>query len=271
MPFMEAGGRRLEYERAGPDPGDSPTDDAPTLVFMHQGLGSLSMWRDFPAALAEATGCGRLGYSRWGHGKSEPLSRGHAVGYMHDEALVSLPQILTELEIKEPILVGQSDGGSISLIYAGSGAANGAGPAPRGLIVEAAHVFVEEISVAGARAAKAMFENGELGDGLRRYHDDAEGMFRAWNDIWRHPDFFSWNIEEYLPNITCPILVIQGEDDEYGSRKQVDSIAAKAGGPVEVLMLENCGHSPHREMPETVLAATTAFVRKIAEREVSAA
>lgn len=266
MPFLDAAGHRLEYERAGPTP-----DDAPTLVFMHQGLGSVSMWRDFPADLSAATGCGMFSYSRWGHGKSEPLSGGRAVGYMHDEALSTLPEVLTKLAVQEPILFGQSDGGSISLIYAGSGAANGAGPAPKALIVEAAHVFVEEISVAGAREAEAMFENGELGEKLPRHHDDVEGMFRAWNEIWRHPDFFSWNIEEYLPNITCPILVIQGEDDEYGTRKQVETIAAKSGGPVDVLMLENCGHSPHREMREAVLSATTAFVQKITERKVSAA
>lgn len=266
MPFVEAAGRRLEYQWVG-----AADAAAPTLAFLHEGLGSVSMWRDFPADVAEAAGCRALVYSRWGNGASEPITTPRAVDYLYDEALKSLPEVLIKLAVREPILIGHSDGGSISLIYAGSGAANGAGPPPKAMILLAPHVFVEEISVAGTREAKAMFENGELGQRLRRHHDDAEGMFRAWSDIWRHPDFFSWNIEEYLANISCPILVIQGQDDEYGSRKQVESIVARSGGPVDVLMLENCGHSPHREMREAVLAAATAFVDKITEREVSAA
>lgn len=266
MPFIEAAGHRLHYEWAGPEPGD-----APTLVFLHQGLGSVSMWGDFPEALAEATGCGMLNYSRWGYGESEPIAEARPVEYMHDEALESLPEVLSKLGVRRPILVGHSDGGSIALIYAGSGAAQGAGPAPAALILEAAHVFVEDITVDGAAKAKLAFDTTEFPRKLGRHHDDPEGMFRGWNDIWLYPDFLHWNIEEYLPKVTCPALVIQGENDEYGSRKQVDAIAAKAGGPTEVLMPAGCGHSPHRELREEMLAAMTDFVRQVTGQKASAA
>lgn len=266
MPFIEAAGHRLHYEWAGPEP-----TDAATLVFLHEGLGSVSMWRDFPHALAEATGCGMLNYSRWGHGGSAPIAEARGVEYMHNEALNSLPEVLSTLGVRRPILVGHSDGGSIALIYAGSGAAQGAGPAPVALILEAAHVFVEDISVDSIAKTKFAFETTELPQKLGRHHDDPVGMFRAWNDIWLHPDFRHWNIEDYLPMVACPVLAIQGENDEYGTGKQVDAIAAKSGGPTEVLIPAGCGHSPHRDRREEVLAAMTDFVLRMTGQKASAA
>jgi len=269
MSFVEAAGRRLEYKWAG-----VARDGAPTLVFMHEGLGSVSLWKDFPADVAAATGCPALVYSRWGHGKSEPIPEPREVGYMHDEALDSLPELLTKLEIRDPILVGHSDGASIALVYTGSEAERRGGPQPLALILEAPHVFVEEISVTSIAQIGEEYRSlgSEMPEKLRRHHADPDGLFRRWNDIWLHPDFLHWNIEQYLSHVRCPILVIQGEDDEYGSRRQVDAIAEQAAGPVEVLMLPECRHSPHRDQRERTLEAMTGFIRRVAAaREASAA
>ena len=266
MPFVEAAGQRLHYEWAGPEPAD-----APTLVFMHEGLGSVSMWRDFPESLAQATGCGMLNYSRRGYGQSEPIGEAREPHFMHDEAMTVLPEILTKLDVRRPILVGHSDGGSIALIYAGSGAANGGGPTPEAMIVEAAHVFVEELTTKSITQIGMAFHDTELPKKLGRHHDDPDGMFRAWHDIWLEPAFADWNIESYLPQVVCPLLVIQGKNDEYGTRRQVDAIVSQAGGPTEVLMVDDCGHSPHRDQPSRVLSAMTDFVRRVTGQKASAA
>lgn len=255
MPFLEAGGHRLEYAWIGPGPAQ-----APTVVFLHEGLGSVAMWRDFPARVATATGCGALVYSRLGYGKSEALAGSRPVRYMHDEGLVTLPAVLAAFDVRDAILLGHSDGGSIALIHAGSGEA----AAVRGVITLAAHVFNEEVSVKSIAAARTAYETAGLKERLARYHDDVEGAFRGWNDIWLHPDFRHWNIEEYLPGIRCPVLAIQGKDDEYGTDRQVAAIAAGVAGPVETLMLPACGHSPHRDQPDATLAAVRDFIAGIA-------
>ncbi|MDJ0949255.1 MAG: alpha/beta hydrolase [Alphaproteobacteria bacterium] len=253
MPVLTAGGHRLEYDWIGPAP-----EAAPTIVFLHEGLGSVSMWRDFPARVADATGCGALVYSRWGYGKSDPVELPRPVRYMHDEGLVTLPEVLGAAGVRDAILLGHSDGGSIALVHAGSGNA----PLVRGVITLAAHVFNEEISVRSIAAAKIAYDTTDLADRLTRHHADVEGAFRGWNDVWLHPEFWHWNIEEYLPRITCPVLAIQGEDDEYGTTKQIEAIVAGAGGPVEGMMLPACGHSPHRDQPEATLAAVCDFVAR---------
>jgi pimeloyl-ACP methyl ester carboxylesterase len=173
---------------------------------------------------------------------------------MHDEALVSLPQVLAALEIESPILVGHSDGASIALIHAG------AGHPVRGLALMAPHVFVEEIGLRSIQEVKRQFETTDLRERLGRYHRDARRTFYLWNDAWLDPQFRHWNIEEYLPAIRVPILAIQGVEDEYGTMAQLKSIREKTQGPCEVLELPACGHSPHRDQPETVLAALTRFV-----------
>jgi len=250
-------GRQVEVQRiAGLDP------HAPELVFLHEGLGSISLWKDFPARVAAATGCPATVYSRYGHGASDPLTEPRPVHFMHDEALKSLPDLLAQLHIDKPILIGHSDGGSIALIFAGSNQAGTHGRV-RGLILLAPHVFVEDLSIASIAQAKVNFETTNLPEKLARHHRDAARTFWGWNDIWLHPDFRAWNIEEYLPRIRCPILAIQGLDDEYGTMAQVQAIKAQSGGPVEILALEKCGHSAHRDQPDTVLRAIAKFVTTI--------
>jgi len=253
MPFLKVGRHRIEYERI-----TVARDDRPTLVLLHEGLGSMAMWRDFPGRLAHATGCNAVVYSRYGYGKSDPLGEDRGVRYMHDEALVTLPALIDKLAIPWPILVGHSDGGSIALIHAGAGKR-----AVTGVVTLAAHVLVEDVSVASIAAAKTAFATTDLRARLARYHDNVDVMFRGWNDIWLHPDFRAWNIEEYLPGIACPVLAIQGEDDEYGTMEQMRRIGAKVKD-VELLALEDCRHSPHRDQPDAVLEAVTRFVDRIA-------
>ena len=229
----------------------------PELVFLHEGLGSVSHWKDFPERVAVATGCGVTVYSRYGSGSSDLLMEERSVRYMHDEALHALPDLLAQLEIEKPILVGHSDGASIALIYAG------AHDRVRGLVVLAPHVFVEDLSVASIAEAKVKFETTNLGEKLARHHRDAARTFWGWNRIWLHPDFRAWNIEEYLPRITCPILAIQGLDDQYGTMAQVEAIERQSGGPVEVVRLAECRHSPQRDQAEATLEAIARFVKKI--------
>jgi pimeloyl-ACP methyl ester carboxylesterase len=245
-------GRSLEVLRLRASEGA-----APELVFLHEGLGSVSQWKDFPARVAAATGCPVTVYSRYGSGKSDVLGEARSVRYMHDEALNVLPDLLAQLSIEDPILIGHSDGASIALIYAG------AHDQVRGLVVLAPHVFVEDLSVASIAEAKVKFETTNLPEKLARHHRDAERTFWGWNDIWLHPEFRSWNIEEYLPRITCPILAIQGLNDQYGTIAQVEAIRRQSGGPVELLALAECKHSPQRDQPEATLEAIAKFVERI--------
>jgi len=249
VPFYSVCGHRLEVAHI---PGDA---NRPTLVFLHEGLGSTAMWKDFPASVAAATRCPTVVYSRYGYGRSDPIGEPRSVRYMHDEALETLPALLDELHIHNPILIGHSDGASIALIHAGSAARP-----VQGLILEAPHVFVEELTVASIAKAKTIYQETNLGGRLGRYHDDADNVFWGWNDIWLHPDFRAWNIEEYLPSMTSPCLIIQGEDDEYGSTAQLDAIAGQSGGPVETLVLSNCKHSPHRDQEAATRQAIVRFV-----------
>ena len=250
--FAEVGGHRIECERI-----DTAAPTRPTLVLLHEGLGSVAMWRDFPGRLAHATGCNALVYSRYGYGRSDPLTAPRAVRYMHDEALVALPALLDQLGIARPILVGHSDGGSIALIHAGAGIRPVAA-----VVTLAAHVLVEDISVSSIAAAKVAWETTDLRTKLARYHANVDSAFRGWNDIWLHPDFRAWNIEEYLPGIDCPVLAIQGEDDEYGTMEQMRRIGAQVKD-VELVELEDCRHSPHRDQPAAVLDAITRFVDRV--------
>jgi len=252
MPFTEAAGHRIEYERI-----DVGQTARPTLVLLHEGLGSVAMWRDFPGRLAHATGCNALVYSRHGYGSSDPLCCDRPVRYMHDEALLALPELLDRLAIERPILVGHSDGGSIALIHAGAGVR-----AVTGVVTLAAHVLVEDISVASIAAARTAYETTDLRARLERYHADVDSAFLGWNRIWLHPDFRAWNIEEYLPSIACPVLAVQGDDDEYGTMEQMRRIGAQVPD-AELLVLEDCRHSPHRDQPEAVIDAITRFVDRI--------
>ena len=247
-----AGGHSLEYMWLGPSP-----EEAATLVFLHEGLGCVSAWRDFPARVAEATGCGALVYSRAGYGNSDPVTLPRPVSFMHDEALVTLPEVLDAVGVREAILVGHSDGGSIALIYAG-----GVHDARlRGLVLEAPHVFVEDLSVESIGRAAEQYREGGLRAALERHHGrNTECAFWGWNRVWLDPAFRSWNIGEYLPRITVPVLVIQGEEDEYGTLRQVEAIERGCSGPVRSVLLQECGHSPHRDRPRRTLDEITSFV-----------
>ena len=252
MPFVNVASRRLEYRRIG-----IARPARPTLVFLHEGLGSVAMWRDFPARVARATKLGAVVYSRLGYGKSEPLREPRTARYLHDEAEIVLPEFLDRLEIERPILIGHSDGGSIALIHAGIAARP-----PAAVVTLAAHVLVEDISVASIAAAREKFETTDVRAKLARHHADVDGVFWGWNHVWLSPEFRAWNIEEYLPRIQCPVLAIQGEDDEYGTMEQMRRIDAKVGD-VRLLELPNCRHSAHKDQPDAVIEAIARFVASV--------
>jgi len=252
--MLVAGGHRLEY--VFHEPQHAPVSGQPMLVFLHEGLGSVALWKEFPAEVVAATGCPALVYSRYGYGKSDPLMVSRNVDYMHREALEVLPQVLDHFKIDSPVLVGHSDGASIALIHAG------AGKRPLSCVVAMApHVFVEDVTVKSIAEAKTAFERTDLPQKLGRYHDDVVSAFVGWNDIWLHPDFRRWNIEDYLPGIVVPVLLIQGEDDQYGTVAQVSAVARQVSGPVETIMLSGCGHSPHQSAQKAAtIAAIARFV-----------
>jgi pimeloyl-ACP methyl ester carboxylesterase len=236
------------------------TSNLPELVFLHEGLGSVSHWKDFPGRVAVESGCAVTIYSRYGSGNSDVLKKDRTARYMHDEALLALPELLSKLEITHPVLVGHSDGGSIALIYVG------AHKHATGVILLAPHVFVEDLSVASIAEAKVKFQTTNLREKLTRHHRDVDSTFWGWNNIWLNPDFRRWNIEEYLPRITCPILCIQGKEDQYGTMEQVEAIARQSGGPVEILALADCHHSPQRDQPDATAAAIGRFVKELVDR-----
>jgi len=245
----------LEFIRLAPA---APRPGAPAIVFLHEGLGSISMWRDFPRKVADATGCEAIVYSRYGYGRSTPR-RGepNTPRYMHDQALAVLPALLDALQLERPLLLGHSDGGSIALIKAGGS------PRPlAGVIVMAPHVRVEPVTLAGIRDTLALAARSDLVQRLGRHHTDAGAVFKAWHQIWLSLSFRDWNIEEYLPAIHCPVLALQGENDEYGSLDQIDRIARQAPD-VELVKLADCRHSPHRDQPAAVIAAVSGFVARV--------
>jgi pimeloyl-ACP methyl ester carboxylesterase len=243
------GGQRLEIERI------AGASTLPTLLFLHEGLGSVSAWRGFPAELARATGARAFVYSRAGYGQSDPIVRPRPLDFMHREAQL-LPELLERAAIDDAILVGHSDGGSIALIAAAGAAL---GRRLRALILEAPHVFVEDSGLAAIAQVRERYLDGELRARLGRHHADVDGAFYGWNDVWLDPGFRRWNLESLLPAVRVPTLVIQGVDDPFGTLAQVDAICAQLGAPCERLVLPDCGHSPHREQPARTLAAMSAF------------
>jgi pimeloyl-ACP methyl ester carboxylesterase len=245
-------GLRLEYL-------DIPATDhrQPTLLMLHEGLGCISLWRDFPQQVAAATGARVIAWSRAGYGQSDPWPEARTSRYMHREAGEALPAFLAALQIDRPVLFGHSDGGSIALIFAGMFP-----EVPRGVIVMAPHEFVEEETLAGIREARKAWATTDWRQKLARYHADAGRVFSDWNDTWLSPEFRDWNIEEYLPKITCPVLAIQGEDDEYASMRQIEAIADAVPG-TQLLPLANCGHSPQRDQLAKVISAVVGFTSSL--------
>ena len=250
--YVSIDGARLEYKWHGPPPAD-----APTLVFLHEGLGSVSQWRNFPAELCARLGCSGLVYSRCGHGRSDALTAPRSVGFMHDEAITVLPRLLDVFEVRRPILVGHSDGASIALIHAGSGAGD-----PFALVLEAPHVFVEDVTITRITELRETYRSGDLRTKLARHHGgNVDTLFEYWTDVWLRPEFRRWNIEEYLPDVRCPTLVIQGKQDEYGTDRQVSTLVAALGGRCEGIMLDHCGHSPHIDQGVTTCDIMARFIR----------
>jgi pimeloyl-ACP methyl ester carboxylesterase len=248
--FVEAGGGRLHVRvHAGHRDAGSP------VVFLHEGLGSLDLWKSFvDEARTALGGVTTIAYSRRGYGRSAAAPEPRAPTYMHDEALIVLPALLADLGFERPLLVGHSDGASIAIIHAGSG------HPVAGLVLIAPHVFVEEIGVERIEAARIAFRDGDLRARLARHHDDVDATFRGWNDIWLAPEFRAWNIEASLPAIGAPVLVVQGDHDQYGTLAQVDAIEHGVAGPFERLVIAGAGHAPHQQAGTTVVAAIRRFV-----------
>lgn len=248
---IEAAGHRIDAYFRAPSGANLPV-----LVFLHEGLGSIELWKDVPDVLAEQTGCGALVYSRYGNGFSDVLQEPRPVTYMHDEARSVLPQVLDAFDVRDAVLVGHSDGASIALIYAGE-----IGARVRGIVAEAPHVFVQDLSVQSISLAKTAFETTDLPQRLARYHKDVKRTFYGWNDIWLHPDFRAWNIRDAARGIKVPMLLVQGANDEYGTLAQLEAIREDASGArVDSLVLANCGHSPHRDRAGMTLFAIASFI-----------
>ncbi len=246
-------GRRVRVEHAWIAPQRS---DAPLMVFLHEGLGSLAMWKDFPRQLCDALGVRGLVYSRPAYGRSTPRAPGERWGpdFMHRQAHEVLPAFLQAVGVSEaPWLFGHSDGGSIALLHARRHPV-------AGLIVLAPHILVEQLTVDSIAQARTAYEATDLRQKLARYHDDVDSAFRGWNDIWLDPAFRNWSIEDELHAIPCPVLAVQGLDDEYGTLEQVRGIARRLPH-TRVVELADCGHSPHRDQPQALMDACRAFLR----------
>jgi pimeloyl-ACP methyl ester carboxylesterase len=251
--FLTIGDARLEYRVAG-DPSRPPA-----IVMLHEGLGSASLWGDFPDKLAAATGVTVFAYSRAGYGASSPVALPRPLTYMHDEARDVLPPLLDTIGFRRGLLLGHSDGASIAAIYAGSVQDHRV----RGLTLIAPHFVVEDAGIAAIRAAKAAYEQGDLKARLARWHKHVDAAFYGWNGAWLDPGFRSWDITDALAYIRVPVQIVQGESDQYGTVRQVEIAQEECYCPVEVAMIAGAGHNPQRERPEVTLDAVAGFANRI--------
>jgi pimeloyl-ACP methyl ester carboxylesterase len=257
-------GVRMRIEHAWIAPGRDDPQATPLMIFLHEGLGSVSMWKDFPARLCTALGCRGLVYSRPGYGRSTARQQHELwdLDFMHRQAHEVLPALLQALGVDtardKPWLFGHSDGGSIALLFAARFPEQLAGA-----VVLAPHIRVEDLTVAGIEATRQAYLQTDLRQRLARHHDDPDSAFWGWNRIWLHPPFRHWSIEPEIASVTCPVLAIQGQDDEYGTLAQIRGIARRVPRPerVELLELARCGHSPHRDQDQAVIAATRRFLQ----------
>lgn len=251
---LTVAGKSLEYRCLGPSP-----DKAPTIVMLHEGLGSVAQWRDMPENIARQTGFGVLVYSRAGYGASDPADLPRPVDYMTLEASDTLGPIIDALGIEHAILLGHSDGATIATIYAGSVS----DLRVRGLMLVAPHFFTEPSGLEAIRAAGAMYRSGELKRKLAKYHQDPDNAFFGWHDVWTNPDFADWNVADAIDHLRIPVLAIQGRNDAYGTLAQIEEIETRIYSPVETVILDGCGHDPFREKPDETLAAIAEFCARL--------
>jgi pimeloyl-ACP methyl ester carboxylesterase len=247
-------GAELEYRMIGPTP-----DKAPTIVMLHEGLGSAALWGDFPEKLQAATGAGMFAYSRAGYGQSSPAKIPRPLNFMEIEALESLPKVLDAIGFRRGLLLGHSDGASIATIYAGGIQDHRV----RGLILIAPHFIVEDFGLQSIRKTKTEFETGTLKSKLARWHKDVDAAFNGWLDVWLDPKFRNWDISESLAYVRVPIEIIQGADDQYGTMRQIKIAREECYCPVEVSIIPKAAHSPHREVPEPTLKAAADFANRL--------
>ena len=248
---IKAGGKRLRAVSYGPVP-----KNAVTAIFLHEGLGSIAQWRDFPDRIADAIDCAVIVYERLGHGGSAPLEEARPPDYHMQEAKFVLPDVMDAFGVERAIFVGHSDGATIGLLFAALHPER-----TLGVIAEAPHVFIEEISLEGIRAAREDFDTGTLRGRLQSYHgENTDSMFDAWADTWLNPAYRDWSVEDQLPAVKAPVLLVQGENDEYGTAEQLKRVADGVSGPSETLLLPDCGHAPHFEKREEVFEATLRFI-----------
>jgi pimeloyl-ACP methyl ester carboxylesterase len=252
--MLDLGAMRLEYRMIGPRP-----NAAPTIVMLHEGLGCVGLWGDFPDKLQAATGAGVFVYSRAGYGRSSPVKLPRPLTFMHEEAREVLPKLLDGIGFRRGLLVGHSDGASIAAIYAGSVQDHRV----RGLTLIAPHFFTEDMGIAEIARAKEMYGTTDLRQKLARWHSDVDNAFRGWNDAWLDPEFRKWDITEPLAYIRVPILIVQGEDDQYGTQRQNALALQECYCPVEVAIYPGVRHSPHREAPELLLVSVSEFATRL--------
>jgi pimeloyl-ACP methyl ester carboxylesterase len=251
---LRIGAADLEYRMIGPAP-----TDAPTIVMLHEGLGCVGLWGDFPDKLQAATGAGVFVYSRAGYGASTPAKLPRPLDYMQIEALDILPKLLDVTGFRHGLLLGHSDGASIAAIYAGGSGDHRV----RGVAMIAPHFIVEDISVTSIAGIKQAYETTDLKEKLARWHSDVDNAFHGWNSAWLDPKFRCWDISEYLSSIRVPVTILQGADDQYGTIRQIEIAEQECYGPVEVTIIPGAGHSPHREAPEATLNAIAEFAGRV--------
>ena len=251
---MIIGHKFVETQRWGPAP-----NDAPTLVLLHEGLGCVALWREFPDVLAETTGCGVFAYSRLGYGSSDPVTLPRPMSYMHDEALEVLPHVLDAAAVRRAVLIGHSDGGSIAAVHAGAVR----DPRVAGVVMIAAHFSVEDVNIAAIRAIKDTYATGDLRERLARYHRNVDVAFHGWNDAWLDPRFLDFDITEQLSRIEVPVLALQGADDPYGTNEQLRILERVATCPLETRVIAGARHAPHLEARQATLDAILPFVRNV--------
>ena len=252
--FLDLGAMQLEYRMIGARP-----HEAPTLVMLHEGLGCVGLWGDFPDRLAAATGTGIFVYSRAGYGQSTPVKLPRPLTFMHEEATKVLPRLLEAIGFRRGLLIGHSDGASIAAIYAGSIQDHRV----RGLALMAPHFFTEDMGIAEIARARAAYASTDLRAKLARWHADVDNAFKGWNEAWLNPDFRKWDITESLRFIRVPILIVQGEDDQYGTVRQVAAAQVECTCPVEVALLPKVRHAPHREAASAAMEVISAFTNRL--------